>query len=70
VVPVWPVGYHAKIDKDRLSVYDADNSEVAKDTERIRVSGNYLPAGTFASEPCVPDSGDVFAIQSDVTLLQ
>jgi hypothetical protein len=70
VVPVWPIGFHAALDHNRLAVYDQDDHEVAQDGDRISVSGGSLPAGTFASEPCVPDSGDVFAVQSDVTVLE
>ena len=70
VVPVWPAGYHATLDHNRLQLFDADDDEVAQDGDRIRVGGGSIPAGTFSSEPCVPDSGDVFAVQSDVTVLE
>ncbi len=69
VVAAWPVGYHATLDHNRLRLYDADDDEVAQDGDRVQVSGNYLPAGTFSTEPCVPDSGEVFAVQSEVTVL-
>lgn len=69
VVPVWPAGYHATLDHNRLRLLDGDDDEVAQDGDRIQVSGGSIPAGTFSSEPCVPDTGDVFAVQSDVTVL-
>lgn len=70
VVPVWPAGYHATLDHNRLRLFDADDEEVAQDGDRIRVGGSSIPAGTFSAEQCVPDSGDVFAVQSDVTVLE
>jgi hypothetical protein len=70
VVPVWPAGYHAKLDHNRLQLFDSHDDEVAQDGDRIQVGGGSIPAGTFSSEPCVPDSGDVFAVQSDVTVLE
>jgi hypothetical protein len=70
VVPVWPVGFHATLDHNRLRLFDADDTEIAQDGDRIRVGGGSIPAGTFSAEPCVPDSGDVFAVQSDVTVLE
>ena len=70
VVPVWPAGYHATLDHNRLQLFDAADDEVAQDGDRVRVGGGAVPAGTFSSEPCVPDSGEVFAVQSDVTVLE
>ncbi|GAB6983633.1 hypothetical protein [Nocardioides pyridinolyticus] len=70
VVPVWPAGYHATLDHNRLRLFDGDDDEVARDGDRVRVGGGSIPAGTFSSEPCVPDTGEVFAVQSDVTVLE
>lgn len=67
VVPVWPAGFRASFDQNRLRLFDGDD-EIAQDGDAIRVGGGSLPAGTFRSEPCVPDSGDVFVVQSDVTV--
>jgi hypothetical protein len=68
--PVWPAGYHATLDHNRLSLYDADNHVVATDGDHVRMSGGYAPAGNFASEPCLPSSGNVAVVQSDVTVLE
>ena len=70
VWPVWPAGYHAKLDHNRLSLYDADNKVVAVDGDHVRMSGGSAPTGNYASEPCLPDSGDVAVVQSDVTVVQ
>ena len=68
--PVWPAGYRATLDDDRLSLEDADGKVVAVDGNHVRVSGGAMPAGDYASEPCLPDSGDVFVVQSDLTVVQ
>jgi hypothetical protein len=70
IVAVWPVGYHATLDHNRLQLFDSHDTQVAQDGDRVRVDGGPIPAGTFSSEPCVPDSGEVFAVQSDVTVLK
>lgn len=70
VVPVWPAGFHASLDGNRLRIFDGDDNEIAQDGDTIRVGGGSIPAGTFYAEPCVPDTGSVFAVQSDVTVLE
>ncbi|MGB0099053.1 MAG: hypothetical protein WBP61_02105 [Nocardioides sp.] len=67
-VAVWPAGYHASLDGDRLLLLDGSDREVAQDGDVVRLGGGYLPAGTFSSEPCVPESGEVFAVQSEVSV--
>lgn len=70
VVPVWPAGYRASLDHNRLRLLDADGADVARDGDRVRLGGGSVPAGTFSAEPCVPDSGEVFAVRSDVSVLE
>jgi hypothetical protein len=67
---VWPAGYRATLDHNRLRLFDSHDDEVAQDGDRISVGGGSLPVGTFSTEPCLPDSGDAFAVQSDVTVLE
>ena len=67
---VWPAGYHASLDHNRLRLFDSHGDEVAQDGDRIRAGGGALPVGTFSTEPCLPDEGSVFAVQSDVTVLE
>ncbi|GAB3199368.1 hypothetical protein GCM10027062_15830 [Nocardioides hungaricus] len=67
---VWPAGYSATLDQGRLALRDSNGNLVAQDGNQVRVGGGSIPAGTFSSEPCLPDSGDVFAVQSKVTVLQ
>ena len=70
VWPVWPAGFHATLDHNRLSLYDPDDTmAVAVDGDHVRMSGASVPAGNFASEPCVPDSGSVAVVQSAVTVV-
>jgi hypothetical protein len=71
VWPVWPAGYHASIDNGRLSLFRAnDTTAIAVDGSHVRMSGATAPVGNFATEPCLPDSGDVAVVESDVQVLQ
>ena len=68
--PVWPIGYHATLDQGRLSLYDQDDKVVAVDGDHVRVGGSSAPVGNFASEPCLPDTGEVAVVQSDVEVVR
>lgn len=70
VWPVWPAGYSATLDDNRLSLYDADDHVVAVDGDHVRMMGGSAPVAEFASEPCLPDSGEVAIVQSDVQVVQ
>lgn len=71
VWPVWPAGYHASIDHGRLSLFRANDTQaIAVDGDHVQMSGGSAPVGNFASEPCLPDSGDVAVVQSDVQVVQ
>ncbi len=67
---VWPAGYHARLDGNRLSLVGADGKVVAVDGDRVQMSTVMVPASTFTTEPCLPDSGQVAVVQSDVTVVQ
>jgi hypothetical protein len=71
VWPVWPAGYHASIDDNRLSLFQAnDTRAIAVDGDHLRMSGSSAPVGNYATEPCLPDSGEVAVVQSDVQVVQ
>ncbi|WP_395696184.1 hypothetical protein [Nocardioides sp.] len=67
---VWPAGYRATTDQGRVTIYDVDSNPVAHDGDTVRMSGGYSPADRYAGDPCLPDSGEVAVVQSDVTVLQ
>ena len=69
VWPVWPAGYHATLDHNRLSLYDDHDKVVAVDGDRVQMSGGNAPVGNFATQPCLPDSGEVAVVQSGVTVV-
>jgi hypothetical protein len=68
VWPVWPAGFKAVRDGERLTVLDGAGQVVAHDGDRVSMGGAYGPAGTFAGQPCVPESGEVAIVQSEVTV--
>ncbi len=68
VWPVWPVGYQATREGERLTLFDADGRAIAHDGDQVSMGGGFGPAGTFAGEPCLPESGEVAIVQSDVTV--
>ncbi|MCB0894152.1 MAG: hypothetical protein H6529_08350 [Nocardioides sp.] len=70
VWPVWPAGYHGIRDGNRVTIYDADDHAVAVDGDVVQMSGGYVPVSTFATEPCLPEEGQVAVVQSDVTVVQ
>ena len=64
---VWPAGFQAALDGDRLTVYD-DGLPVARDGDTIATGGGYVEAGTLDGEPCLPESGEIAVVQSEVTV--
>lgn len=69
VWPVWPAGYQATREGERLTLLDADGNVIAHDGDQVSMGGGFGPAGSFAGEPCVPASGEVAIVQSEVTVL-
>ena len=70
VWPVWPSGFHAYLDHNRLTIYDSDDDAVAVDGNQVQMTGGLAPVGNFATEPCLPESGDVAVVQSEITVVQ
>ncbi len=66
---VWPAGFKAVRDGERLTLLDGAGRVVAHDGDRVSMSGGYGPAGTFVGQPCLPESGEVAIVQSEVTVL-
>lgn len=71
---VWPQDYEVTVQKvgdgEQVKVYDPDRRIVARGGDDIEASGGSAPLGSYAGRPCAPASGDVFLIQSDVTVVQ
>jgi len=70
VWPVWPAGYKATREGDRLTLLDADGKVVAHDGDRLSMSGGFGSVGSYTGEPCLPDTGEVAIVQSQVTVAQ
>lgn len=68
VWPVWPAGYKAVREGERLTLLDGSGKVVAHDGDQVSMGGGYGPAGTFAGQPCLPESGEVAIVQSEVTV--
>lgn len=68
VYAVWPAGWRATRDGELLSLYDGDLRIVARDGDGVSFGGGYAPVATYAGEPCLPESGEVAAVQSEVTV--
>ncbi|CAI9405535.1 hypothetical protein [Nocardioides sp. T2.26MG-1] len=66
--PVWPAGFKAVRDGERLTLLDGAGRTVAHDGDRVSMGGGYGPVGTFAGQPCLPESGEVAIVQSEVTV--
>jgi hypothetical protein len=69
LVPVWPAGFKASREGSRLTISDPQGKVVAHDGDELRTSGGFAPVNTFSGEPCLPETGDVAVIQSDVEVV-
>ena len=71
-VVVWPKDYEATVQRvgpdDQLKLYDPDRDIVARSGDTIQVGGGFGEVGEYAGEPCAPESGELFFVQSEVTL--
>jgi hypothetical protein len=70
VYAVWPAGWRATREGEALTLYDANTRVVASGGDSISTGGGYVPVETYAGEPCLPDDGDVAAVQDEVIVLQ
>ncbi|WP_243056812.1 hypothetical protein [Nocardioides sp. SR21] len=70
VYAVWPAGWRATRDGELLTIYNGDLEVVARDGDAISTGGGFVPVATYEGEPCLPESGDVAAVQGDVTVTQ
>jgi hypothetical protein len=70
---VWPRDYEVTVQKvgagEQVKVYDPDRRIVARGGDTIEAGGGYTDVGEYAGRPCAPASGEVFVVQSDVTVL-
>lgn len=69
VVAIWPAGFKASREGERLTIYDAQTKAIAHDGDEVRAAGGFTDVSTFAGEPCVPDTGEVAVIQSSVEVV-
>ena len=53
-----------------LDGVDGAGKTVAHDGDEVSMGGGFGPAGTFAGQPCLPESGEVAIVQSDVTVVR
>lgn len=67
VWPVWPIGYTATLEGSHLTVDDRHGNQVAQSGQLVAMSGAYTSARDYATEPCLPQDGKVFVIDSPVT---
>lgn len=65
---VWPAGWRATRDGDLLTIYNPDLEAVARDGDAVSFGGGLVPVATYEGEPCLPESGDVATVQSEVTV--
>ena len=70
VWPVWPAGFKAVRQGERLTILDGAGKTVAHDGDEVSMGGGFGPAGTFAGQPCLPESGEVAIVQSEVTVVR
>lgn len=66
--PVWPAGFKAVREGERLTILDGAGKTVAHDGDQVSMGGGYGPVGTFAGQPCLPETGEVAIVQSAVTV--
>ncbi|HYF73993.1 MAG TPA: hypothetical protein VD864_14280 [Nocardioides sp.] len=69
VWPVWPAGFEAFREGERLTLLDGAGRVVAHNGDEVSMGGGYGPVGTFAGQPCLPETGEVAIVQSEVTVL-
>jgi hypothetical protein len=66
IVPIWPEGYSAVVENDRLTLYGPDGDAYADDREYFNAVGynDEVPSGS--DSPCLPRSGKVYFVQSQM----
>lgn len=65
----WPAGYTATVEADGVHLFDADDTEVARQGDEVEMGGGYGPAPRDP-QPCLPTGqGEVASIQSTVTVI-
>lgn len=68
VWPIWPAGFYARFDDEgHVSLYDGHDRLVARGGEMIQATGEFVAPTPYAGQECVPDTGEVGVIKSDVT---
>ncbi len=70
VWPVWPAGFKAVREGEHFTLLDGAGKVVARDGDEVSAGGGFGPAGTFAGQPCLPESGEVAIVQSEVSVVR
>jgi hypothetical protein len=72
-VVVWPKDYEATVQRvgrsDQLKLYDPDREIAARGGDVIEFGGGMGDADAYAGRACAPVSGDIFFVQSEVTVV-
>ncbi len=66
---IWPAGYTARIKDDGLvGLYDGKDHLVARDGQKVQMTG-VISAAQAGGVACLPATGDVAEVQSDVSVV-
>lgn len=72
-VVVWPKDYEATVQRvgrsDQLKLYDPNRDIAARGGDVIEFAGGVGDAEAYAGRACAPASGDIFFVQSEVTVV-
>lgn len=67
---VWPKGFAAAVENDRLTLFDANGQPVARDGDTVSMGGGHLPAPASPRSLCSPVGGEVPYAQSTVSVVK
>ena len=71
---VWPADFVATVQRvgpsDQLKLYDADRDIVGRGGDTVELGGGSHEVGDYAGRPCAPASGELFFVQSEVTVVR
>ncbi len=65
---VWPFGFRAEERAGRAVLLDETGAVVAEEGDYLESGGGSVPVGPRTGSPCAPEQGDVFLVQSEITV--
>ena len=68
VTPVWPRGFSAIVEDDRLTLYAPGGAPIARDGDTLSMGGGYGYPSNDSDLPCLPTQGQVANVESEVTV--